>query len=56
MRASHDDDEDADAFPAFFHHSVGTYGEYNLLARLYLEMRQMLSFTLTSVSLLLPLV
>lgn len=47
------DDEDADAFPAFFHHSVGTYGEYNLLARCYLELRQMLSFTLTSVSLLL---
>ncbi|WFC97358.1 sterol esterase [Malassezia yamatoensis] len=47
------DDEDPEAFPAFFNHEVGQFGEFNLFSRIYLEMRQMLSFSLTSLSLLL---
>lgn len=44
------DDEDPEDFPAFFHHEVGHYGEYNLLSRLYLELRQMMSFIITGIS------
>lgn len=45
------EDEDVGGFPAFFHHPVGQYGNFNIFQRLYLEIRQMASFGLTSVAL-----
>ncbi|WFD30728.1 sterol esterase [Malassezia sp. CBS 17886] len=46
-----DVNEDVGGFPAFFNHPVGEYGDFSIFARLYLEIRQMFSFGVTSMSL-----
>ena len=38
-------------FPAFFHHKVGEYGDFNWFSRFYLEIRQLLMLLLTTVGL-----
>lgn len=43
--------ESAGDFPAFFHHKVGDYGDFGLLSRIYLEIRQMMMFGLTTLGL-----
>ncbi|WFD35955.1 sterol esterase [Malassezia cuniculi] len=40
-------DEEVESFPAFFHHPVGEYGDYNIFSRLYLEIRQFASLMIT---------
>lgn len=43
--------EHLESFPAFFHHPVSEYGEFGLLSRIYLELRQLFMLLVTSVSL-----
>lgn len=43
--------EHAGDFPALFMHSVAEYGEFGFLSRMYLEIRQMIMFGLTSLGL-----
>ena len=38
-------------FPAFFHHKVGEYGDFNWFSRFYLDIRQLLMLLLTTVGL-----
>lgn len=38
-------------FPAFFHHKVGEYGDFNLVSRFYLEIRQLFMLLLTTLGL-----
>ena len=38
-------------FPAFFHHKVGEYGEFNWFSRAYLEIRQLFMLLLTTIGL-----
>ncbi|WFD06276.1 sterol esterase [Malassezia vespertilionis] len=47
-----EDEQHPGGFPAFFHHSVGDYGEFNIFSRLYLEIRQLCMFGVTSIALL----
>lgn len=43
--------EDVDSFPAFFHHEVGQYGDFNIFSRIYLELRQFLAMNIALISL-----
>ena len=43
--------EEVESFPAFFHHSVGQYGEFNFLSRMYLEIRQLFAVLVSGIAL-----
>jgi len=49
MSAAQEHPED---FPAFFMHSVGEYGDFGFFSRMYIEIRQMFMFGLTSLGLM----
>lgn len=44
-------EEDPESFPVIYHHTVGEFGEFGPFMRLYVELRQLVMFVISSVSL-----